>query len=161
MVGYAEGIFYVKLLFMIISNQFYCKYTVLGLLIQGLFVFIVYTLLMTLSLPCFSVQMKHVKFAKTWTLFSNNVNTTIRKYSSRAFIWVVTPLGFVGHFRIEKFSWFNQIHLCQFLGPRGFLSPRRDKIRKRKKRREPTSGSGRCESHCLAKIGVSQHHEID
>ena len=29
------------------------------------------------SLPCFSV----IKFAKIWTLFSNNVNTTIRKCS--------------------------------------------------------------------------------
>ena len=48
----------------------------------------------------------NIKYAKTWTLFSNNVNTTIRKYSSRAFIWVVTPLGFVGQFRILKFSWF-------------------------------------------------------
>ena len=42
----------------------------------------------------------HIKFAKTWTLFSDNVNTTIRKYSSRAFIWVVTSLDFVGQFRI-------------------------------------------------------------
>ena len=33
---------------------------------------------------------------KTSTLFSNKV----RKYSSRAFIWVVTPLCFVGQFRI-------------------------------------------------------------
>ena len=38
----------------------------------------------------------NLKFAKTWTRFSSNVNTTIRKYWSRAFIWVVTPLGFVG-----------------------------------------------------------------
>ena len=37
----------------------------------------------------------NIKFAKTQTLFSNNVNTAIRKYSSRAFIWVVSPLGFV------------------------------------------------------------------
>ena len=42
----------------------------------------------------------NIKFAKTWTLFYNNVNTTIRKYLSRAFIWVVTPLDFVEHFRI-------------------------------------------------------------
>ena len=42
----------------------------------------------------------NIKIAKTWTLFSNNVNTTIRKYASRAFVWVVTPLDFVGRFRI-------------------------------------------------------------
>ena len=29
---------------------------------------------------------KNTKIAKTLTLFSNNVDTTIRKYSSRAFI---------------------------------------------------------------------------
>ena len=40
------------------------------------------------------------KFAKRWILFGNNVNTTIRKYLSRAFIWVVTPSGFIGQFRI-------------------------------------------------------------
>ena len=60
------------------------------------------------SLPKFNI-----KSAKTWTPFSNNVNTTIRKYSSRASIWVVTPLGFVGQFRIYKFSWFSQIRLWQ------------------------------------------------
>ena len=27
---------------------------------------------------------------------SNNVNTTIRKHSFRAFVWVVTPLDFIG-----------------------------------------------------------------
>ena len=48
-----------------------------------------------------------IKFVKTWTVLSNNVNTTIRKYSSRAFIWVVTPLGFVGQLRILTFSWFG------------------------------------------------------
>ena len=44
---------------------------------------------------CFqSWNNQNEKFAqKTWTLFCNNVNTAIRKYSSRAFIWVVTPLG--------------------------------------------------------------------
>ena len=42
----------------------------------------------------------NMKIARTWRLLSNNVNTTIRKYSSRAFIWVVTPLGFLGQFRI-------------------------------------------------------------
>ena len=57
----------------------------------------------------------NIKLAETWTVFSNNVNTTIRKYSSRAFIWVVTPLGFVGQLRIYKFSWFSQIHLWQHL----------------------------------------------
>ena len=41
-----------------------------------------------------------IKFAKTWALFCKNVNTTIRKLSSKAFIWVVTPFGFVGQFRI-------------------------------------------------------------
>ena len=56
-------------------------------------------LLLTLPLPCSSVQIKQKNY-KTWTLFSNNVNTTIRQYSSRAFIWVFTPLGFVGQFRI-------------------------------------------------------------
>ena len=30
------------------------------------------------------------------------MNATIRKYSSRAFIWVVTPLDLVGQFRISK-----------------------------------------------------------
>ena len=54
----------------------------------------------------------NIKIAKTWTVFSNNVNTTIRKCSSRAFIWVVTPLGFVWQFRIWR-SWFSQIHLCR------------------------------------------------
>ena len=43
----------------------------------------------------------NIKFAKTWTQFSNNVNNTVRKYSSRAFIWVVTPADFAGHFRIS------------------------------------------------------------
>ena len=38
----------------------------------------------------------NIKLAKTWTLLSNNVNTTIRKYSLRAFIWVVSPQGFIG-----------------------------------------------------------------
>ena len=46
-------------------------------------------------------------------------------------------------------------------GPRGFLSPQRDETRERKKWREKTSGSGRCESHYHATIGVNQHHEID
>ena len=41
----------------------------------------------------------NIKFPKTWNVPSNNVNTTIRKHSSRAFIWVVTPLGFDGQFR--------------------------------------------------------------
>ena len=44
---------------------------------------------------------------------------------------------------------------------RGFLSPRRDETRERKKRWEKTSGSGRCESHYHATIDVNQHHEID
>ena len=42
----------------------------------------------------------NIKFTKTWTLSNKNVNATVRKYSSRAFIWVVTPLGFVGQCRI-------------------------------------------------------------
>ena len=54
---------------------------------------------LTLSLSCVSVQINH-KICKNITLSSNNMNSTIRKYSSRAFIWVVTPLGFVGWFRI-------------------------------------------------------------
>ena len=37
--------------------------------------------------------------------------------------------------------------IMSYPGPSGFLSPRRDETRKRKKRREKTSGSGRCESH--------------
>ena len=41
-----------------------------------------FCILLTLSLPCFSVQNRNI--AKTWSLFSNDVNTTIRKYSSRA-----------------------------------------------------------------------------
>ena len=41
----------------------------------------------------------NIKIAKSWTLFSNNVDTIIRKYLLRAFIWVVTPLGFVGQFK--------------------------------------------------------------
>ena len=40
------------------------------------------------------------KIAKTLTLFGNNVSTTITKYSSRAIIWVVTPLDFIGQLRI-------------------------------------------------------------
>ena len=56
-----------------------------------------------------------VSFARKWTLFSNNTNSTIRKYS-RAFIWVVTPLGFVGQFRLFKFSWFSQICFWQWKG---------------------------------------------
>ena len=37
---------------------------------------------LTLSLPSFSVQIKH-KHCKTWTLFSNNMNTTIRKFGNK------------------------------------------------------------------------------
>ena len=43
----------------------------------------IYTL--TLSMPCFSAQMKY-KNPTDLTLLSNKVNTTIRKYSSRAVI---------------------------------------------------------------------------
>ena len=42
-----------------------------------------------------SLSKLNMKIARTWTVFSNNVNTTIRKCSSRAFIWVLTPLGFL------------------------------------------------------------------
>ena len=43
----------------------------------------------------------NIKFiVKIWNMFSNNINTTIRKFSSRAFIWVVTPLDFAVQFRI-------------------------------------------------------------
>ena len=41
-------------------------------------------------------------------------------------------------------------------GTSGFLSPRGDKRRERKKQREKTSGSGRCESHYHATIGVTR-----
>ena len=62
----------------------------------------------TLSLPCHSLSKLNIKFAKTWTLFSNNVNTTIRKYSLRAFIWVVTPSldssGFRSFLGLVKFT---------------------------------------------------------
>ena len=47
-----------------------------------------------------SLSKLNIKFGKPWTLFSNNGNNTIKKYSSRAFIWVVTPSGFFGWFRI-------------------------------------------------------------
>ena len=40
---------------------------------------------LTFLLPCFSVQI-NINLQKTRTVFSNRVNTTIRKYSSRAFI---------------------------------------------------------------------------
>ena len=36
-----------------------------------------------------------VSFARKWTFFSNNTNSTIRMYSSWAFIWVISPFGFV------------------------------------------------------------------
>ena len=54
-----------------------------------------------LSLPFFSVHMEY-KIAKDHELCSTTTWTPpcIRKYSPRAFIWVVTPLGFVGQFRI-------------------------------------------------------------
>ena len=45
--------------------------------------------------------------------------------------------------------------------PRGFLSPRRDETREKKKWWEKTSGSVWCECHYHATIGVNQHHEID
>ena len=47
-----------------------------------------------------------------------------------------------------------------YVGPRGFLEETRQE-RERKKRREKTSGSGRCESHYHATIGVNHHYEID
>ena len=53
-----------------------------------------FTLVM-FSLLIVSLSKLSIKIAKTSSLFSNNVNTTIRKYSLRAFIWIVTPLGFV------------------------------------------------------------------
>ena len=49
----------------------------------------------------------------------------------------------------------------RYPGPRGFVLPLRDKTRERKKQQEKTSGSGRCESHYHATIGVNQYHEID
>ena len=51
------------------------------------------------SFTACSVQIKQ-QICKNVNSFSNNTNSTIRKYSTRAFIWVVTPLGFVGQFRI-------------------------------------------------------------
>ena len=44
------------------------------------------TVLIKPFLCCVSLFKLNMKFAKTWTLFSNSVNTTIRKYSLRAFI---------------------------------------------------------------------------
>ena len=41
-----------------------------------------------------------LKNARKWTLSSNNTNSSSRMHSSRAFIWVVTPLGFVWLIRI-------------------------------------------------------------
>ena len=46
---------------------------------------------LTVLLPCFSVQIE--QFAKSWTPFRNNGSTTIRKYSSRAFIWVTLRIA--------------------------------------------------------------------
>ena len=52
----------------------------------------------------------NIKIAKRWTVFSNNMSTTIRKYSLRAFIWVVTPLdllnssGFRSFLGLVKFA---------------------------------------------------------
>ena len=65
--------------------------------------------MVALSLPCFSIFKLNIIFSKTWTLFSNNVNTTIRKHSPRAFVWVVTPLGFIGQFKMLNFCWFSEI----------------------------------------------------
>ena len=39
---------------------------------------------------------------KPWNRFSNNTNSTIRMYSSRTFVWVVTAFGSVWHF--SKFA---------------------------------------------------------
>ena len=55
-----------------------------------------------------SLSKLNIKIVKTWTLFSNKVNTTIRKYSLRAFIWVVTPAslyssGFRSYLGLVKF----------------------------------------------------------
>ena len=36
-----------------------------------------------------------VSFVRAWNIFSNIKNSTIRMYLSRAFIWMVTPLGFI------------------------------------------------------------------
>ena len=40
-----------------------------------------------------TVQIKP-KISRKWTFFSNKTNSTIRMYSSRAFIWMVTPGSF-------------------------------------------------------------------
>ena len=42
-----------------------------------------------------SLSTLNMTFAKTWTLFSDNVNAIIRKYSSRAFICDVASLDLV------------------------------------------------------------------
>ena len=52
---------------------------------------------------------------------------------------------------------FGLMTLKKYPGPRGFLSPRRDETRERKKQREKTSGSGWCESHYHARIAVNQY----
>ena len=50
----------------------------------------------TPTFPChFSLFELNIKLVKTLTLFSNNVNTTIRKYSRRAFI----PVAYTFRFR--------------------------------------------------------------
>ena len=58
----------------------------------------------TMSCHChISLSKLNIKITKTWTLLSNNTNSTPLGYilnSSRAFIWMVVPLGFVGQFRI-------------------------------------------------------------
>ena len=56
----------------------------------------------TLSLPCFSSKIS-VKNVRKWTHFSDNTNGAFTLYSSRAFICMVTPLGFVWQIRIGNF----------------------------------------------------------
>ena len=61
----------------------------------------------------FKLHVQMCKCAKTRTLFNNNVNTTIRKYSSRAFIFGHT---FRFHWTVEDFLAFSHICLRQWKG---------------------------------------------
>ena len=66
--------------------------------------------LQTLNCVGFSVRIKH-KIAKTWFLFSNNVNTTITKYSSRTSIRCLrmTKFKFI-FFSLSLWNTGNRMH---------------------------------------------------
>ena len=50
----------------------------------------------TVPLECTRRQLSWVvSFTRKWTLFNNNTNSTIRMYSTRTFIWVVTLLALI------------------------------------------------------------------